>query len=135
MYTFSVHSHFLWIDFRAFFIFPEQLPQGRLKLIKEDFIGPIPTQLMVYPNDYQLQVVWAVFLLSFGYFLASCVNCRNVMAHAVAMLKSVSCLLDHRRHLQGRRNQRHVAALAALPSPKTRSSVSASTDSPHPHAD
>ncbi|CUT98887.1 thioredoxin domain containing protein 15 [Echinococcus multilocularis] len=98
-------ADFVWQNLR-------QIPQGPLELRREDFFGPIPTQLVSRPSDYRLQVVWVIFLVSSAYFFGYFVDCRGIRRHITAALKLMSHLLDHRR-----RRRRNVAAHAALPPP------------------
>ncbi|VDK32002.1 unnamed protein product [Taenia asiatica] len=98
-------ADFVWQNLR-------QIPQGPLELRKEDFYGPIPTQLLSRFSDYRLQIVWVIFLVSSAYFVGYFVDCRELRRHVTAALKLMNHLLDHRR-----RRRRNVAAHAALPPP------------------
>ncbi|VDD82576.1 unnamed protein product [Mesocestoides corti] len=110
-------ADFLWLSLRL-------LPIGPLELRREDFVGPIPTQLMIRENDLRLPAAWVIFLVCFAYLTTYFVNYKRIWCHAVTAVKSVHHSLNNRR--LNRLHRRHVAAHAALPLPAS---------STHCHAD
>ncbi|VDM31320.1 unnamed protein product [Hydatigera taeniaeformis] len=104
-------ADFIWQNLR-------QIPQNPLELRREDFFGPVPTQLLTRPSDYRLQVVWLIFLVSSAYFLGCFIDFHKMRRHITGALKLMLHFVDHRR-----RRKRNVSAHAALPPPPLSSNL------------